>query len=136
MKRHIDKNTLDYLHEKYITLTTNLKKVFKEQYSAEDIITNLCTADKKNLTFFSTSECFRTVKTMGEIFHFIRKECKYFDYALLKTFVYGSECAEVIALMDNYIKEVDSVVIAGLNLQLEYGDVLSGSIKDGTKKFL
>ena len=134
MKRHVNENVLDYLHEKYITLTTNLKKVFKEKedhYSAEDIIFNLCTADKKNLTFFSTSECFHTVKTMGEVFHFIGRECKYFDYALLKTFVYGSECEEAIALMDDYIKEVDSIVITGLNLQSEQTE----SSKNGAKKF-
>ena len=134
MKRLVDKNILDYLHEKYITLTTNLKKVFKENkdhYSAKDVITGLCTADKRNLTFFSTLECFRTVQTMDEVFQSIGIECKYFDYALLKTYIYGSKCAEAIALMDNYIKEVNSVVITGLNLQLEQTE----SSKSGTKKF-
>ena len=77
MKRHVHENVLDDLHKKYITLTTNLKKVFKEKedhYSAKDIITNLCTADKKNLTFFSAPKCFRTVKTVDEVFYFIGGE--------------------------------------------------------------
>ena len=68
---------------------------------------------------------------MDDVFLFIGKNCKYYDYQLLKIFIDGTECAEAIALMNNYIKEVDSIVITGLNLQAEYD---AGYFNDCTKK--
>ena len=138
MKRHADKNILDDLRGKYIALTANLKKIFKEKedhYTVQDIITGLCHADEENLTFFSNSQFFDSVKTMDEIFFQIGRACKYFDYALLKAYIYGTECAEAITLMNNFIEEVNSVVITGLDLQSEYHSVLTESSNGGIKKF-
>ena len=115
------------MNSRYVTLLQDLQKVFEKQprYSAKKIITGLCTADQENLTFFATLDYFHSVKDMDDVFFFIGKNCKYYDHSLLKIFIDGTECAEAIALMDNYIKEVESTVITSLNLQLEYNAVLA-----------
>ena len=113
--------TLDDLNAKYVALIRRLNDTFqknKKSYPVRKMITGLCTADKGNLTFFATDECFRLAKTIDydDVFHHIGKDCKYFDFTILKTFIDGSNCTEAKQLMDNYIIEIENTVITDLNL--------------------
>ena len=125
------------MNAKYTRLLANLKRIFKQkekEYSASDIITSLCAADKRNLTYFSNVECLLTAKTIDVVFFYIGRECKYFDFTILKTFIDGSGCVKAQQLMENYIKEIENVVIIGLNLKLEYDNVKTGDGEGGMKR--
>ena len=133
----LDRSILDHLNSKYVTLIANLKKIYKKKkrhYSIPNIITGLCTADKGNLTFFSSIKCLHSAKTIDEVFFYIGKECKYFDFTILKTFIDGSGCTKAIELMENYIKEIENIVIIGLSLKMEYDSVQSEGCEGDTKK--
>ena len=126
VKCHLSTTTLHDLNAKFVTLVEELSEIFKRKkksYPVRKMITGLCTADKGNLTFFATDECFRLAKTIDydTLFHHIGRECKYFDFIILKTFIDGSKCTEAKKLMDNYIKEIENTVITDLNLE-EYDD--------------
>ena len=132
-KRRLSISTLDDLNAKYVTLLEELKKIFKEKcYPVKDIINGLCTADKGNLTFFAADECFHLRNTLDvdDVFYYIGKHCKYFDFTILKTYINGSKCTEAKQLIDNYIKEIESSVITDLNLN-EYDHLQT---EDTTKK--
>ena len=120
--RHLDTNTLERLNEKYVTFIEELKRIFnkdKQRYSVPDIITGLCTADKENLTYFSQIQCLHSVQTINDLMFYIGRECKYFDYTILKTFINGSGCMEAKILMENYIKETENELLTDLDLKLE-----------------
>ena len=129
LKRRLSTSTLDDLNAKYVTLLGKLKEIFMD-YSIPDIVTGLCTADKGNLTFFSSIKCLHSAKTIHDVFFYIAREFKYFDFIVLKTFIDGSKCTEAKQLMDNYIKEIENSVITDLNLK-EYDH---SQIEDNTKK--
>ena len=99
-----------------------LKRIFnkhKQRYSVPDIITGLCIADKENLTYFSSIKCLCSVQTIEELMFYIGRECKDFDYTILKTFINGSGCVEAKVLMEHYIKEAEDLLLTDLNLKLE-----------------
>lgn len=137
IKRQLDRSILDHLNTKYVALIANLKKIFKKKkrhYSIPDIITGLCTADKGNLTFFSSIECLHSAKTIDDVFFYIGRECKYFNFTILKTFVDGSGCIGAKELMENYIKEIENTIIIGLDLKVEYGNVETEGCEGDTNK--
>ena len=72
---------------------------------------------------------------MIKVFYYIGRECKYFDFTILKTFIDGSRCKKAKKLMENYIKEIETSVVIGLNLKLEYDKVQPEGGDSGTKKF-
>ena len=122
VKCHLSITTLDDLNAKYVALLRRLNHTFQENeksYPVREMITGLCTADKGNLTFFATDECFRLAKTIDydDVFHHIGKDCKYFDFTILKTYIDGSNCTKAKELMDNYIKEIENSIITDLNLK-------------------
>ena len=126
---------LDALYAKYVTLIGDLKMIFRKEekhYSVDDIIADICTADKGNLTFFS-SELY-SAETVDDVFFYIKRECKYFDFTILKTFVNTSQCVEAKQLMDGYIKEIENSLIIGSDLQTEYDNAQIEKYKDNTKK--
>ena len=136
-KRHLDTSILDDLNAKYVTLIGELKEVFeeeKERYPVRRIITGLCTADKHNLTFFSSERCLRSAKTTDDVFFYIGRECKYFDFTLLKTFIDGSRCTKARDVMENYIKELEESIIINLNLKLEFNNAQIEGYAGSTKK--
>ena len=128
---------LDALNAKYVALIGDLKMIFRKEekhYSVDDIIADICTADKGNLTFFSSEICLYSAETVDDVFFYIERECKYFDFTILKTFVNTSQCVEAKELMDGYIKEIENSLIIGSDLQSEYDDALTEKYKGNTKK--
>ena len=136
VKRHLDTDILENLNAKYVTLIGELKEIFeeeKETYPVQKIIIGLCTADKHNLTFFSSERCLRLAKTIDDVFFYIGRECKYFDFTILKTFIDGSRCTKAKDLMNNYIKQIEYSVITSLNLKLECSNTLTEGYESTTK---
>ena len=110
---------------KYIEFLTKLKEVFKKKkkhYPVKNIIFNICAADEDNLTYFSGKDIL-SVTTIDEVFHHIAREFKYFNYTILQTFVDASGCREAKKLMDNYVKDVENILITGFDLKSECDNV-------------
>ena len=136
MECKFNSSILEDLNAKYVTLISDLKCIFKKEeecYPVPDIITGLCTADKGNLTFFAKEDSLRLAKSIDQLFFYIARECKYFDFAILKTFINGSKCLDAKKLMDSYIKEVENSIIVGLNLKVECEKVQNESYENSTK---
>lgn len=126
IKCQLNISALDDLNAKYVTLLFGLKNIFEEEeerYPVPNIITGLCIADRHNLSFFSTERCLHSVKTIDEIFFYIGRECKYYDFTILKTFIDGSGCRKAKGLLEKYIKEIENSVISGLDLTPEILDI-------------
>ena len=137
VERQLDRSILETLNTKYVTLIGELKMIFEKEekrYPVSNIIIGLCTADKGNLTYFANIECLRSAKTLDEVFFYIGRECKYFDFTILKTFIDASGCNEAKELMENYIQEIENSLIVGLDLESEYDNTLTEWDKNHTKK--
>ena len=60
------------------------------------IIDRLRTADKGHLTYFDTEKQLNSAKEITKVVDFIRKECEYFSYNILKRFVWESGCGILV----------------------------------------
>lgn len=119
-KLYLHSRVYEDLSKLYAKLLLDLKKVFKRKKQCFfDTKMALLAADSHNVTYFSSSE-FKSTKTIEESFYSFANDCKYFNYTILKRFVYESKHRKAKKLMDKYIKEVDNTLITGLNLRVKY----------------
>ena len=107
---------------RYFTWIEKLTKVFKKEcYAVSTIITNLCFVDKDYLTFFNSDVLLHSAITVDDVFSYIKYNCKYCDFTIVKAFIDASKCTEAMKLMNNYTKEVENTVILESDLKkLEY----------------
>lgn len=115
-KCHLQSRVFENLYAKLIV---DLKEMFEKKIQCiSDTKVALLAADRHNVTYFSFSE-FQSIKKTNDLFDCFANDCKYFNYTILKRFVYAIKIKKAKELMDTYIKEVDKTLITGLNLEVD-----------------
>ena len=93
----------------------------KENFKVQELITRLCTADRKKLTVFCTDEAFKEIKTYPKLFHKIGLYCTIYDYQLLEAFVESTECTKAIEVLAAFTDEMHKSILKDLDLLKDCG---------------
>ena len=81
-----------------------------------------------------SERCLRSANTTDDVFFYIGRECKYFEFTHFKIFIDGSRCTKARDIMKNYIKKLEESIIISLNLKLEYSNAQTEWYAGSTKK--
>ena len=128
----------DDLNALYARLLLKLKReIKKKKHYVKNMQIGLFVADKCKEPYFSIIKSLHSTKSIDDLFVCIAEKCEYFTYTILKPVIYASDCKKAIKLMDNYIKEVQNIVITSLDLKAEYKNVQMSKNKyeENTKRF-
>ena len=93
----------------------------KENFKVQELITRLCTADRKKLTVFCTDEAFKEIKTYPKLCHKIGLYCTIYDYQLLEAFVESTECTKAIEVLAAFTDEMHNSILKDLDLLEDCG---------------
>ena len=112
-------------------------QIIKEKnYEVQQLITNLCAADRNKITLFSTDEVFSKVKDYPMLSHQIGKYCSIYDYELLEAFVESTGCQEAIKVLTTFTDEMHCSILKELDLLSACGKKLNpDDLMPGTYTF-
>ena len=112
-------------------------RIMKEkEFEVEQLINNLCAADRDKITVFSTDEVFGKIQTYPILSHQISKYCSIYDYELLEAFVESTDCQEAIEVLTTFTDEMHSSILKELDLLSDCGKKLNpDDLMPGTYKF-
>ena len=102
-----------------------MKIIKEEKFKVQQLISNLCAADRNKITVFSTDEVFRTVNTYNKLSHQIGKYCSIYDYTLLEAFVVSTGCQEAINVLTAFTNEMHNSILKELDLLSDCGKKLN-----------
>jgi len=118
-------------------------RIIKEKnFDVEELITNLCTADRNKNTVFSTDRDFNEIQTSRDrqytqLSRQIGRYCRIYDYTLLEAFVESTDCEEAIKVLTDFTDEMHGSILTELNLLSESGQKLNpDDSMPGTYKFV
>ena len=103
------------------TLSKIMHIMKEENFEVQELITRLCTADRKKLTVFSTDEAFQEIKTYPYLSHKMGRYCSIYDYQLLEAFVESTECERAIEVLAAFTDEMHSSILKDLDLLSDCG---------------
>ena len=107
-----------------------------KEFEIQQLIINLCAADRTKLTVFSTDDAFSKIQTYHMLSHQIGKYCSIYDYELLEAFVESTDCQEAIEVLTAFTDEMHSSILKELDLLSECGKMLNpDDLMPGTYKF-
>ena len=141
----VSNETIDKILEfrsKYSKMISDLKKTMekyiddpKNDYSVEDTIINLCSADN-GLSVFSTDESLRKATTVSEVFLFISQHCSMYDYEVLKVYINSTECKDAIKLLEDFTTQLQNSLLKHLNLLSDNLSFESSILPNGKERKL
>ena len=97
----------------------------EENFKVQELITRLCTADRKKLTVFSTDKAFQEIKTYPKLCHKMGQYCSIYDYKLLEAFVESTECEKAIEVLTAFTDEMHSSILRDLDLLSDCGKMFN-----------
>ena len=96
-----------------------------KEFKVQQLINNLCAADRNKITVFSTDEVFSKIETYPMLSHQISKYCSIYDYELLEAFVESTGCQEAIRVLNTFTHEMHSSILKELDLLSDCGKKLN-----------
>ena len=110
----------------------------EKDFKVEHLISNLCAADRKKLTVFTTDNVFREIRTYHKLSQQIGRYCSIYDYELLEAFVESTGCEEAIKVLDAFTDEMHNSILKELDLLSDCGKELKNpdDLMPGTYKFV
>ena len=108
----------------------------EKKFEVQQLINNLCAADRNKITVFSTDEVFGKIQTYHMLSHQISKYCSIYDYDLLEAFVESTDCQEAIEVLTTFTDEMHSSILKELDLLSDCGKKLNpDDLMPGTYTF-
>ena len=107
-----------------------------KEFEVQQLIINLCAADRSKHTVFSTDDAFSRIQTYHMLSHQISRYCSIYDYELLEAFVESTDCQEAIDMLTAFTDEMHSSILKELDLLSECGKMLNpDDLMPGTYRF-
>ena len=108
----------------------------EKKFEVQQLINNLCAADRNKITVFSTDEVFGKMQTYKMLSHQISRYCSIYDYDLLEAFVESTDCQEAIEVLSTFTDEMHSSILKELHLLSDCGKKLNpDDLMPGTYTF-
>lgn len=138
LTRPLRARILAKLDGKLSSALTKIMSIIKEKkVEVNQLITNLCVADRRKCTVFCTDDVFAKIKTYHKLSQQIGKYCSIYDYELLEAFVESTECPEAINVLTAFTNEMHSSILKELDLMSECGKMFNpDDLMPGTYKFV
>ena len=97
---------------KFDEMMSSLEEVYQNDKVSE-LLKSLSTADQDKISEFSL---FKGIKTLDDVFLYLRSQCKISDYKLLVAFVKIRQNTDAIKILNNFTEELKRSVLYELNL--------------------